>query len=214
LEDVIGLYRKRAKRYDLTANLYYLIGFREWAYRKQAVAALNLQPGDTVVEIGCGTGLNFPLLQAAVGPQGQVIGVDLTDAMLAQASQRVERAGWSNVVLVHRDAGEYNFPEKVDGIISTFAITLAPGFDRIIKHGARALAPGKRFVILDFKEPYQLPDWLVKFAVFITRPFGVTRELAVRHPWESIEQYMTNTSFEEQFMGFTYISTGEAHKPG
>lgn len=53
--EVADLYRKRAKRYDFTANLYYLIGLREWAYRKQAVEALNLQRGDTVVEIGLST---------------------------------------------------------------------------------------------------------------------------------------------------------------
>lgn len=54
--ELTALYRKRAKRYDWTANRYYLIGFREWAYRKKAVAALCLMRGDTVVEIGCGTG--------------------------------------------------------------------------------------------------------------------------------------------------------------
>ncbi len=86
---IVDIYRKRAKHYDVSANLYYLIGFREYAYRRKAVAALKLQPGDTVVEIGCGTGLNFPLLQQAVGPEGRLIGVDLTDSMLEQARQRV-----------------------------------------------------------------------------------------------------------------------------
>lgn len=91
--EVMNLYRKRARRYNFTANLYYLAGFREWAYRQRAVEALNLQQGDTVVEIGCGTGLNFSLLHQAVGPTGRVIGVDLTDAMLAQARQRVAENG-------------------------------------------------------------------------------------------------------------------------
>jgi demethylmenaquinone methyltransferase/2-methoxy-6-polyprenyl-1,4-benzoquinol methylase len=58
--EVKDTYRKRAKNYDFAANLYYLMGFRINAYRKQAVKALQLQQGDTVVEIGCGTGLNFP----------------------------------------------------------------------------------------------------------------------------------------------------------
>ena len=61
------LYTKRAPRYDLSANLYYLIGFRENAYRKKAVDALQLNPGETVVELGCGTGLNFRYLQDAIG---------------------------------------------------------------------------------------------------------------------------------------------------
>ncbi len=109
-EDVINIYRKRAKRYNITANLYYFIGLREWAYRKKAIDALNLQRGDTVVEIGCGTGLNFSLLQQAIGHDGKIIGVDLTDAMLAQARKRVEKKGWTNVELVLSDAASYKFP--------------------------------------------------------------------------------------------------------
>ena len=62
-DDLIALYRKRAPNYDFTANLYYLIGYREWAYRKRAVDALQLSLGDTVVEIACGTGLNFGLFE-------------------------------------------------------------------------------------------------------------------------------------------------------
>lgn len=50
--DVMGVYRRQAKRYDVTANFYYLIGVREWAYRQRAVDALGMRPRDTVVEIG------------------------------------------------------------------------------------------------------------------------------------------------------------------
>ncbi len=57
-DEIIELYRRRAKRYDFTANLYYLLGFREWRYREKAVAELSLRPGDTVVEIGCGRDRN------------------------------------------------------------------------------------------------------------------------------------------------------------
>jgi len=59
-ENIIELYRERARRCNFTANWYYLIGFRLHAYRKKAVQALNLQPGDKVVDVGCGTGANFP----------------------------------------------------------------------------------------------------------------------------------------------------------
>ena len=55
-------YRKRTANYDFSANLYYLIGIREVQYRKRAVSALRLRRGDTVVEVGCGTGLIFPHL--------------------------------------------------------------------------------------------------------------------------------------------------------
>ncbi|MBW7886287.1 MAG: class I SAM-dependent methyltransferase [Caldilineaceae bacterium] len=208
-DEVVDLYRKRARRYDFTANLYYLIGFREWAYRRRAVEALRLRRGDTVVEIGCGTGLNFPLLQEAVGPEGRIIGVDLTDAMLEQARSRVAENGWSNVDLVLSDAASYHFPAGIGGIISTFALTLAPEYDQVIARGSRALAPGKRWVILDFKLP---ANWLASLApllAFLTRPFGVRLEMADRHLWESIERYLPNSRLIELYGGFAYIAEGK-----
>ena len=206
---LITLYRQRAAHYDVTANLYYLLGFREWAYRKRAVAALRLQPGDTVVEIGCGTGLNFPLLRQAVGPRGKIIGVDLTDAMLAQAARRVDEAGWWNVELVQADASRYEFPRCVNGVISTLAITLVPEFDDIVRHGSEALSDGGRFVVFDFKFPsrwYARP--IVPLAAFLTRPFGVRIEMASRHPWESIQKYFDQTTVREFYLGMAYVATG------
>lgn len=207
--NVINLYRKRAKRYDFTANLYYLVGFRLQTYRKKAVQALNLQRGDTVVEIGCGTGLNFPLLRQAVGPEGKIIGTDVTDAMLAQAQKRVAENGWSNVELLQGDAATFQFPAGVGGIISTFAITFVPEFDQVIQNGSEALATGGRWVILDIKLPSSWLAQLAPWLVFLTKPFGVSMELAERHPWESINRHLKNTSLTEIYGGFIYIATGE-----
>lgn len=208
--EIERLYRKRARYYDWTANLYYLIGFREWAYRKRTVQALRLRPGDTVVEIGCGTGLNFSLLQRAVGPNGKIIGVDLTPQMLDQARARIRRHGWSNVQLAQCDAADYRFPQKLDGAMSFCAITLMTEYDAIIRNGAEALSPGKRFVIFDLKEPRYAPEWLMKLAVGIERPFGVERELAARHPWESFPKYLNHTVVNPVYFGFAYIAVGEA----
>ena len=211
-EDLIEIYRRRAKNYDITANLYYLIGFREWAYRKEAVNALNLGLGDTVVEIGCGTGLNFGLLQSYIGPEGKIIGVDLTDSMITQANKRIQENGWSNVELILCDAAKYKFPDSVDGILSTFAITLIPEYDEIVKNGSHALATGKRFVILDFKMPSNWLSYLAPLAVLITRPFGVSIEMASRHPWESIDKYLKDIRISELYGGFAYIAVGQQRK--
>lgn len=59
---LVNIFRARARHYDFTANLYYLIGYQEWRYRKQTVAALDPRSGDTIVELECGTGLKFELL--------------------------------------------------------------------------------------------------------------------------------------------------------
>lgn len=209
-QEIVEVYRRRARWYDLSANLYYLIGFREAAFRKQAVAALSLQPGDTVVELGCGTGLNFRYLQDAVGPEGRIIGVDLTDRMLDEARDRVKRRGWSNVELVRRDAASFDYPSRVDGILSTFALTLFPEYDAIIRRGVGALSRGARFVVMDFKKPEDKHGWLIRFMLLITKPFGVTLDLAERHPWKSIDRYLSEFDMREYFFGFVYLAAGQA----
>ncbi|MEJ2695748.1 MAG: methyltransferase domain-containing protein [Candidatus Sulfobium sp.] len=208
-KQIVDLYRLRSRRYEVTANLYYLIGFREQSYRNKAVRALNLSPGDTVVEIGCGTGLNFTLLQSAVGPGGRIIGVDLTDSMLDQARNRIKKESWSNVELVQGDAASYVFPRGIDGIISTFALTLVPEFDTVIRNGCEALKERKRWVVLDFKMPAPPFSSLAPLFLYLTKPFGVSLDLASRHPWESIHRYLRHPSMIEHYMGFVYIATGE-----
>jgi demethylmenaquinone methyltransferase/2-methoxy-6-polyprenyl-1,4-benzoquinol methylase len=209
--EIVQVYRRRASRYDFTANLCYLIGFRLGAYRRAAVAQLKLRPGDTVVEVGCGTGLNFRLLEGVVGPAGRIVGVDLTDAMLAQARRRIEREGWRNVDLVACDAARYEFPGRVGGILSTFALMMVPEYESVIERGARALAPGRRWVVADLK----IAEWpgarlCARALVPFYRPFGVTLDLAGRHPWESIARQMKNATVSPRFFGFAYVATGEA----
>jgi len=205
---------KRRNNHD-SKNIYYnnfcinLLGFVEFAYRNMGVEALTLKKGDTVVEIGFGTGLNFGLLRKEVGSNGNIIGVDLTPEMLEKADKRIRRNGWQNVTLDQSDAAVYRFPEHIDGIISTFALTLVPEYDRIIQKGAAALSPNARFVIVDFKKPDKWPRWMIKSFVILTRPFGVSLDIADRHPWESVARYMTMVEFRELYFGALYLCVGE-----
>jgi ubiquinone/menaquinone biosynthesis C-methylase UbiE len=203
------LYGKRAAHYDFSANLYYLIGFREARCRKRAVSALGLKSGDTVVEVGCGTGLNFPYLLQSVGETGRLIGIDLTDAMLQKAMKRVERNRWRNVELVEADAASYAFPAGIQGVLSTFALTLVPEYEKVIDRAARALVTGGRLVIADFKKPDQWPLWLVKIGVLLTKPFGVSLDLTERKPWQAMMKYVANVTVTECFGGSVYIAVGE-----
>lgn len=67
MEAIRELYSRRADSYDFWAGSYQVIGVRIPAYRRKAVEALHLEPGSTVLELGCGTGLNFPYLEERVG---------------------------------------------------------------------------------------------------------------------------------------------------
>lgn len=117
---LIALYQKQARNYDRSG----VRGLDTW--RREAVRQLHLKRGNLVVDSGCGTSLNFPWLQEAVGPQGNILGGDLTNAMLEEARRRVVQAGWRNVELLQADATSYVFPTRVDGVLSTFAFSFFP----------------------------------------------------------------------------------------
>lgn len=201
--EIVDLYRKRARRYDRMSQLYRLIGFRLDRYRRMVADALALEPGATVVEIGCGTGANFPELTRRVGPTGKIIGVDVLDA----ARARIEREGWDNVELVRCDAASYEFPPGIEGILSTLALSLSPDYDAIIERGARALTPGGRWVVLDLKLP-DWPRWAVDLALFATRPYGVRLGQAERRPWESMRRYLPHIEMRELYLGAAYLLIG------
>jgi len=208
-EELRALYRKRAPRYDLTSRAYALFGYRLDAYRRRGLDALRLRPGDTVVEIGCGTGANFAAVERAIGPQGTLIGVDASTDMLARARDRAAERGWSNVRLVCTDAAAYEFPERVDAVFSTYALTLVPGFDDVIRRAALALRPSGRFVVVDIKAPDRWPEALLRAIVPLFRPFGVTLDLRTRHAWESLAKHLELVLMEERYLGTTYIAAGE-----
>ena len=203
------LYRRRAPHYDRLVGLLGLSGARVTRYRRRAVEALGVSPGDTVVDIGCGTGRNFPFLERAVTDSGRIVGVDLTDAMLREARHRVDRAGWANVDLVESDAGDYELPGNIGGVLSTFAMTMFDDYDGVIRRAAKALRPGGRLAILEMKRPKAWPEGVVRFGSWLLRPFGVSSGYAERTPWESVRQHLDDVLYKEFYAGAIYLCVGQ-----
>ncbi|HEV2376653.1 MAG TPA: methyltransferase domain-containing protein [Streptosporangiaceae bacterium] len=211
-EHLIETYRKKAKHYDVTSRLYPVPGYPERAQRLRAVQALGLRAGDSVIDIACGTGLNFPLIEKAIGPGGRIVGVDLTDAMLARAQDRIQANGWGNISLVQSDAAEFDFPAEVDAILSTYALTQVPGCAEVIAHGAAALSGGGHWVVLDVKVPGNTPRWLAQLGTAVVRPFASIDEWVMRRPWEVIraamQEELTDLSWTELFFGTAFLAAG------
>jgi demethylmenaquinone methyltransferase/2-methoxy-6-polyprenyl-1,4-benzoquinol methylase len=211
-EHLIETYRKKAKHYDITSQFYPVPGYPQRAHRLRAVQALGLCPGDNVVDIACGTGLNFSLIEQVIGPDGHIVGVDLTDAMLARAQHRIETHGWSNISLVQADAADFDFPTQVDAVLSTYALTQVPDCGEVIAHGAAALSGGGRWVVLDLKVPDNAPRWLARFGIALVRPFGSIDEWIERCPWEAIREAMQDTladlSWTELCFGTSFLAAG------
>ncbi|GAA1448808.1 hypothetical protein GCM10009617_35950 [Leifsonia poae] len=209
---MIETYRKKAKHYDVTSRLYPAPGYPQHAQRARAVRALGLRPGDTVIDVACGTGLNFPLLEQAIGSGGRLVGVDLTDAMLERAEDRVEAYGWRNVCLVRNDAAQFDFPGDVHAILSTYALTQVPGREQVIAHGAAALRAGGRWVVLDLKIPDSTPRWLSKVGVAVVHTSGSLDEWVARRPWETIREAMQasleDLTWTELCFGTAFLAAG------
>jgi len=211
-EHLIATYRKKAKHYDVTSRLYPAPGYPQRTQRRTAVEALGLRPGDSVIDIACGTGLNFPLIEALIGPTGRIVGVDLTDAMLAEAQQRIDANGWSNVSLVQADAAEFEFPAGVDAILSTYALSQVPECAAVIAHGAAALSDGGRWVVLDLKVPGNTPRWLIQLGIATAGRFGSLEDWVMRGPWDAIrvamQEALTDTAWTELFFGTAFLAVG------
>ena len=148
-------------RYRASARFYDLIS-AEWpVYRAGRVAAIDLlalRPGHRVLDIGCGTGLNFPLVQDRIGPTGSITGVDASAQMLAQAQRRSRTAWWDNVRLIEADATTLDAQAMdvggdFDAVISTYALSLMSDWPRVVSVMIAAARPGGRVAVVDMQTP-------------------------------------------------------------
>lgn len=162
--------------------------------RRAARLALDLRPGERVLDLACGTGLNFPHLHELVGAGGQVVGLDLTPAMLDIARKVIEIKGWKNVEVREGDAAHLPFADaSFDKVLISFALNIIPDYVKAIEEAWRVLAPGGRFVALEMRAGiHTLPAWLQPLphicAVDMSHDTlngikGVFQEVKVRKSW-------------------------------
>ncbi len=206
-EEVREQYARVAPFYDGLLWLYRPFGVRR--RRVDVVRHLSLAPGCTVVDLGCGSGANFPILLKAIGSSGRVVGVDLSPDMLERARNRVRNGGWANVELVEADVAHYEIPADADAVMATFSLEMVPEYDAVIRRLAAALPAGGRIGLVGIKEPERWPEWLIQFGIWLNRPFGVTRDYASFRPWESVMDQMRLDQYHEWLAGAGYLCVGE-----
>lgn len=205
-------YQKNAKHYDLALKVFYpLIGLKIGEYRKKAVNYLALKEGDVVIDLGCGTGLCFPLIMEKIGSNGKLIGVDISSEMLSVAEAKVKSAGWVNVELIHSDIEEFEFPVEINSLISTGVFGYLDDRENVLEKIYKSLLNNGKVVIVDGKRPQRWPSFLFKLFVKLSSPYGLTESYFDNNTPELVSRLFKNVTFEDMYGGLLYITSGEKH---
>ena len=126
---------------------------KESQLRKRAIERLHLGGGDVVLDLACGTGLNFPYLEGCVGRTGRIIGFDYSPQMLSTAREKAKRNNWQNIKLLRGDAAELSLECQVDGVLSTLGISAIPHHEQALERAVAVLKDNRNISLLDAALP-------------------------------------------------------------
>ena len=153
LDAVEANYDRLAPVYDVATELVFHRMLGLGRLRDRTIDRLGDVAGATVLDVGCGTGNNWPRLVPRVGPSGRVVGVDWSAGMLARARRRAERAGWPNVTLARDDAAVLStVSSQADATISVWCLGIVHDLSAALERLVEVTRPGGRIAILDFAQ--------------------------------------------------------------
>lgn len=151
LDDVVEKYDAASKHYDRMIDIVFGRVLNVERHRERVIGLIGDVEGGVVVDVGCGTGRNFPLLVRSVGEHGRIIGVDCSEGMLDQARHRVQQHGWHNIDLVRGDAVELaGIREPVDAVVSVWCYGTVYDLVGALNRAIDVLRPGGRIAIMTF----------------------------------------------------------------
>ena len=192
-------YREHAEDYDLASAGAHAM--RAWAVRM-----LELRPGDVVLDVGCGTGLNFGRLGERVGAEGQIIGIELCGEMLARARERLETAGCAGM-LVESAVEWAEIPATADAALFSYThdVLRSPAaLENVFRH----LRPGARVAAAGLMRP---PWWspIGGYVQRLGREYATTLE-GFDQPWSHLDRFLPYIEVQEQVgLGGGYVAWGK-----
>lgn len=211
-EKSIADYRAIAARYDHSTR-------RVNGVRLEAIAALNLRPGETVLDVGCGTGFSFAAIQAGIGPGGTLLAFDHSTDLLDIARQRVAQAGWRNVVMLQARAEAVDFFSEIArrGIAPPAALLFSYVHDVMQSEAAldnllAQAAPGARVAITSTKLwPRSWWPLCVPVNAYLYRTherYITNREENFDRPWAKLARRLDAFEVHARWPGWRYVAHG------
>lgn len=175
-------------------------------YRRAVVEALPLQPGQVVLDVGCGTGLCCGLLRDKVGPGGAVIGIEESPQMAAEACEHITREGWRNVSVVQSPAEDARLEGTADAALfcAVHDILQSPG---ALRNVMASLCPGAWVAAGGGK-------WAAPVMVAVNSMVQMLHAPYVRdfsgfdRPWRHLERLVEDVQVREMAFGGGYVMTG------
>jgi SAM-dependent methyltransferase len=192
-------YRRRAATYDIELALLEPI-------RRMAVERLSLRPGQTVIDVGCGTGLSLALLHRGVGATGRIIGIEQSPEMIAQARARAAHAGLGNVELICAPVEEARIAGRADAALFHFThdiLRRREALDHVLPHlkrGARVVASG-----LQWAPPWALPVNLLVWGAALR---SVSSLQGLERPWNLLAERLVGFEVRDLMLGAVFLGVG------
>ena len=195
----LAQYRRRADRYDAE-----LLPFEP--IREDAIERLQLAPGDTVLDIGSGTGLSFSLLRRGVGSTGRIVAIEQCPEMVAHARGRMQRHAWHNIELVTAPVALAPLKGRADAALFHFTHDLVRD-EASLRHVMSHLKPGARVVAsgLQWAPPWM---WPANGFVLLAALYSVSSLEGLAQPWDRLAPYLVDLRVETSAFGGIYISSG------
>lgn len=152
-----------------------------WAFlfdRAAILEDLHLKAGETVIEVGCGTGHNLDAILNRVGPQGEVLAVDCSAPMIKRCRKRIRDNDWTNVRLIDREYGSVPISSgQADAVVMSYSLSMIPYWEEALEGALRDLRPGGRIGVLDFYLENRtaitmgFSEWMARNHVMLDRPY-------------------------------------------
>lgn len=176
--------------------------------RRRAVELLKLQPGDRVLDAGCGTGGSFPFLVDAVGTSGQVVGIEISTETCANTQRRIESNRWKNLDLVNAPAQSAELTGKFDGLLM-FAAPDVYTSEEALDHIFPYLKDNARIVFFGAKVPdTRRGKALGRFLQGIFSKISTDAPHIEPAPWHTLEKRIGKIEVKEYFFGLMFLASG------